>query len=212
MKDIPVFATEAGVASILLKEIPYRQLAYIHIQDVQPGKLRELADECAGFCRAAGAETVFAAGHPELEAYPFHHSVMIMQGPADFEPTEKLWPVTEQTVSRWREIYNRRMKGVDGVATMTAHDEKEILSSGGAYFVHRDGEALGIGWVEPGKLLCVAGEKPGAGASVLKTLLTAQGCQRVELEVASTNGRAIRLYESLGFIATGERSRWYQVL
>jgi len=36
--------------------------------------------------------------------------------------------------------------------------------------------------------------------------------QTMELEVASTNERAIRLYERLGFVKTAELSRWYQVL
>ena len=31
------------------------------------------------------------------------------------------------------------------------------------------------------------------------------------LEVASTNARAIRLYEKLGFLKTAEVSRWYCV-
>ena len=34
----------------------------------------------------------------------------------------------------------------------------------------------------------------------------------VELEVVSTNQRAIRLYEKMGFIKTKEISRWYRVL
>ena len=212
MKDIPVFTTDFGVASIILKEIPYRSLAYVRVQDVQPGALKELIGECVDFCRAAGAETVFATGHPELEGWPMHHSVLIMRGPAGLEPEGNLWPVTEETVSQWREIYNRSMKDVDSAASMTSFDEKEIMNSGGAYFVHTDAEVLGIGWVEEGKLLCVAAQKPGMGSRVLKTVLTAQGAESVELEVASTNERAIRLYEKMEFVKTGERSRWYQVL
>ena len=38
MKDFPCFATDDGVASLILKEIPYRQEAYIRFQDVQPGR------------------------------------------------------------------------------------------------------------------------------------------------------------------------------
>ena len=33
MKDFPVFTTENGVASLILKEIPYRGEAYIHLRD-----------------------------------------------------------------------------------------------------------------------------------------------------------------------------------
>lgn len=212
MKDIPIFTTDYGVASIIMKEIPYRGIAYVRVQDVQPNAIRELMGECVEFCRAAGADAVFAAGHQDLECYPFHHSVLIMSGPADFEPEANLWPVTDKTVTRWREIYNQGMTGIDGAATMSVQDETRIFDSGGAYFVHRDGKLLGIGWVDDGELICVVGTQPGAGRCVLKTLLTAQSRDRVILEVASTNTRAIRLYESLGFIQTGVRSQWYQVL
>ena len=41
MKDFPVFTTEYGVSSLILREVPYRQEAYIHIQDVQPDSLSE---------------------------------------------------------------------------------------------------------------------------------------------------------------------------
>ena len=212
MKDIPIFTTDYGVASILLKEVPYRSIAYVRVQDTQPGALKDLIGECVQFCRAAGAQTVLASGHPAMEDWPCHHSILTMRGPTWMEPEANLWPVTGDTVTQWREIYNRKMKGVDNAATMTALDEKSIVSSGGAYFVHSAGQLLGIGWIEEGRLLCVAAERPGMGRRVLRTLLTAQGSEWVELEVASTNERAIRLYEGMGFAKTGERSRWYRVL
>ena len=56
MKDFPCFATDDGVASLILKEIPYRQEAYIRFQDVQPGRFAPFLQECVSFCRMAGAE------------------------------------------------------------------------------------------------------------------------------------------------------------
>ena len=42
MKDFPVFTTEYGVASLILKEIPYQGTAYITLQDsLEPEKLLE---------------------------------------------------------------------------------------------------------------------------------------------------------------------------
>ena len=35
MKDFPLFTTENGVASLILKEIPYRSEAYIILRDTQ---------------------------------------------------------------------------------------------------------------------------------------------------------------------------------
>ena len=213
MKDIPMFTTDYGVASLVLKEIPYRGQAYVRVLDVQPGQIRELIAECVSFCRMVGADAVYATGQDDLARWPVYTSVYEMQGDAlvDWEKTENLFPVTEQTVTRWREIYNERMRGVDNAATLESRDEKRILESGGAYFVHRQGELLGIGWLDEGKLLAVASAVPGAGERVMNTLMSLDEGGRLCLEVASTNERAIRLYERLGFIKTREISCWYRV-
>ena len=93
-----MFTTEYGVASLILKEVPYRQEAYIIIQSTeQPG---ELLKECVSFCRMAGAEKIYAKGHELLEQYPLHTAVYEMRGTAwvDKDQLECLFPVTEETV------------------------------------------------------------------------------------------------------------------
>ena len=212
MKDIPMFDTETGVSSLILKEIPYKQIAYIRVQSVQSGGLEEHLRECRSFCRMCGAEVILAQGHEELHQYPLHCAVLTMSGTVtDREPPAMVFPVTDETVRRWREIYNEKMAPVDNAATMSAFDEKKILASAGAVFVHEGGELLGIGWVEDCEILCVASVVPGAGERVMKTLLSLIDGEAVTLEVASTNTRAIRLYERMGFVTVGERSRWYHI-
>lgn len=213
MKDIPMFTTDTGVSTLLLKEVPHRQTAYVRVQDVQPGGLDGHLAQCVTFCRMCGADRVYAAGHPGLERYPLHCRILqmrlsLLEMP---EPTACLFPVTEKTVGRWREIYNERMRLVDNAATMTFFDEKEICASGGAYFVHADGQLLGIGWLKGSEILAVASVQPGAGARVVQTLLTLADSDAATLEVASTNERALRLYEKLGFVTVGEKSRWYTI-
>ena len=211
MKNFPVFATEFGVASLVLKEIPYRQTAYVTIQDsLEPEKLLE---ECVDFCRACGAEEVFAKGSHCLEKFPIHTVIYEMRGQARVEEgkVESLWPVTAENVSKWRQICNERMRHVDCSATQEKKDEKEILASGGAYFIHDHGKLLGIGWLREGELLLVASTVPGAGERVMHTLMSLVPGQQLKLEVASTNARAIRLYEKLGFVKGREVSWWYQV-
>lgn len=211
MKDIPVFDTETGVSSLLLKEIPYKQIAYVKVHSVQPGGLKDHIAECVSFCRMCGAARVFASGHEELQAWEHHCDVIpLAMALSDLEPEANLFPVTEQTVGRWRGIYNEKMAPVDNAATMTAFDEKEICA-GGAYFVHDAGELLGIGWLKGSEVLCIASVKPGAGERVLKTLLTAADSDLATLEVASTNTRAIRLYEKMGFLPSGEARSWYTI-
>ena len=84
------------------------------------------------------------------------------------------------------------------------------MESGGAYFVHENGELLGGGWLKEGELLLLAAV-PGAGERVMHTLMSLQPDQPMELDVASTNTRAIRLYEKLGFVKTEELRRWHKV-
>lgn len=213
MKDFPMFTTEYGLASLVLKEIPYRGAAFITIQDVQEGQFQEHLKECVSFCRMVGAERIYAKGHEALTEYPLHCIVYKMRMALNRrEPEACLWPVTEETVARWRDIYNKGMRPFDNHATMTSRDEKTILQSSGAYFVHRDGELLGIGWMEGNELLALVSGKPGMGETVARTLFTTVDADCITLEVVSGNDRAIRLYERMGFVKTGEVSRWYRVL
>ena len=129
MKDIPMFTTEYGVASLMLHEVPYRQEAYIRVHDVQPGHLEDLIRECMGFCRAVGAERVYwSAGDSEGELYA---AVYEMQGTAwvDSEKLESLFPVTRETVIQFRQLLNEKMAGVDNAATITASDEFNIMNN-----------------------------------------------------------------------------------
>ena len=114
MKDFPIFTTDFGVASLVLREIPYRKEAYITVLDVQEGQLDQLIEECASFCRMAGAERIYAKGHEALMGYPVHALVIQMQGCIEVDPNmvSHLFPVTETTVGKWREICNKRMHDV----------------------------------------------------------------------------------------------------
>lgn len=214
MRDFPIFTTEYGIASLFLKEIPYRAEAYIRVGEVAGEDFDAHLRECVSFCRAAGAEHIYAAGHEALADYPLRCAVLEMRGEArvDREKLACLFPVTEKTVSRWREIYNRAMADVDNAATLEGREEGKILSSGGAYFIHRDGQLLGIGWMEDTRLLAVAAEERGSGEILMHTLMSLVEGADMTLEVASTNHRAIRLYEKLGFIQTRELTAWYAVL
>lgn len=211
MKDFPVFPTQHGAASLILKEIPYRGEAYIQIQSTQEPDA--LLEECIHFCAACGAERVYAAGHDILEAaYPLHTSIYRMTGTIQLHEEEipSMFPVTEQTAERWRECYNQRMKNVDNAATLERRDTPNIVQ-GNAYFIHRNGTLLGIGWIEGNKLRAIASMQPGAGEALCRAMQSLIPQQQMTLEVASTNQKAVALYERLGLIKVEELSRWYQV-
>ncbi len=212
MRDIPMFTTEYGVASLFLREIPYRGRAHIKIQSsLEPEKLLE---ECISFCRMCGAEWIDAAGHAYLEQYPLITAILAMQCPRENIPETDacLFPVTEQTVGKWLEIYNDRMKDIPNSAYMDSKDGKELLQKGDGYFIHKDGKLLGIGKASTDFIDAVIATEPGAGETVVRALASILTEDIVKLWVASTNTRAIRLYERMGFVTVKELSRWYQVL
>lgn len=211
MKDFPMFTTEYGVASLILKEVPYRQEAYIIIQSTQQPK--ELLEECISFCRVVGAEKIYARGHEFVESCPLHCAIYEMRGqvPVDEQKTANLWPVTPENIGTWRDFLNSRMKGIDNAGTLEKSGEKEILDLGGAYFVHRGGNLLGAGWIVDGELMLIAAAEKGMGEQVLHTLLSAAASEEIRLQVVSTNERAIGFYEKMGLIKTAELRRWYRV-
>lgn len=212
MQNIPAFATDTGVSTLILEEIPYKKVAFVRIQDAQPGGLKAHLAECATFCTVAGAEKVLASGNGELSEYPLHSIVYRMAMPLTHrEPEAALWPVTRENVGRWRELYNRAMAGFDNHATLTSRQETDIVQSGGACFVHRDGLLLGLGWIQGNELTALVSLVPGMGETVARTLLTLIPDDMVTLEVVSHNTRAIRLYQRMGFVITGELRRWYRI-
>ena len=211
MRNIPVFTTEYGAATLILESIPARKEAFIRIlSSLEPEKLLL---ECQDFCVACGAERVFASGHECLEAFPFAMAILQMNGNRQSvgETDAALFPIQEKTASQWRNIYNEKMSGVPKAAFITEIAMKKRLKEGNAYFVHRDGQLLGIGVASGNQIDAVAVVVPGAGETVVQALCHALSEDVVTLEVASTNQRAIRLYERLGFIPVQEISRWYKI-
>ena len=211
MRDIPVFTGEHGVASLTLSQIPYKQEAYIRIQSsLDP---EHFLEECAGFCRAAGAERIFFTGY-ESHNYPVYMELMEMAVLRENLPDTDaaLMPLQEKILGEWIEIYNRRMRSVPASSYMRVQDGKQLLSAGDAYFVHRGEQLLGIGVASGGTIQAIASVVPGAGRDVLLALNHALFGERVVVEVASENAAAYKLYTSLGFLPTRMILRWYQFL
>lgn len=206
MKDFPVFTTAWGVSSLTLRQIPYRGDAYIKVQTVQPEGLEAHVRECADFCCMAGAIRVYVSAQglePQVR-------VLELRGVSnpDIDLVEHIFPVTEETVGAWRRIANERMAGVELAAALDRKAEAEILASGGAYFIHRAGELLGIGWIHEETLRLLAGVVPGMGERVAHTLLSVQPGLSLRIEVASSNEKALRLYEKLGFLPVRSLEDW----
>ena len=211
MRDIPIFTTDLGVSSLTLNQIPYTKRAYIRIQDTQNGEA--FLEECISFCRAAGAEEIFATGHTVCERFPGETKILKMQ--ADIQSIgdtdAALFPVTEETLESWRGIYNEKIQRIPNGAYMTIQAGNDLLAAGDGYFIHKSGVLLGIGKASGEQIDWVASVRPGAGADVVRALCHTLTSDSVCLEVSSENQKAMNLYHNLGFLVTSVISVWYRV-
>ena len=212
LRDFPFFATSYGVASLVLNQIPYTSSAYIRIQSAADGE--KLLSECVDFCRAAGAERIFATGHPVCEQFQSHTQIIKMTAPVSSvgETDASLFPVTEETLEKWREIYNRKIRSIPNASYMSIKQAKEFRVQCSMYFIHRDAVLLGIGMVDGNALRFVASLRSGAGQDAVRGLCHSIADDFVELEVATANTKAVSLYERLGFVPSALVATWYQII
>lgn len=211
MKDLPFFTTENGIAALGLKQIPYNGYGYITIHDsMQP---QQLLQECCDFCKAVGAEKICATGHAFLQEFPLHTIVNLMRCPRElFAHTEAVaQPVQTTSLELFRELYNGAMKTVQNASYMSPADAEQILSKGKGYFIYRDDVLLGIGVAGDSRIDAIISLVKGCGEIVLLALNQVLCGEYVEVEVASTNTRAMKLYNRMGFRIVHELSRWYKI-
>ena len=160
-----------------------------------------------------GAEKIVAKGHSYLESFPFDAEILQMEcsrsaiGKTDAVAVA----VTSDTLPAWRHIYNEKMENVPHASYMTENDAKELLIKGDGYFIYFGDRLLGIGKASDGIIHTLAAVKPGAGETVMTALTSVLEAETIQLTVASTNKRAMRLYHRLGFQRTETISTWYRV-
>lgn len=211
MKNIPMFTTEAGTASLIFEEIPYKKEAYIRIHDTSSPQV--LVDEAVSLCRAAGAELVFATGCAFLEKYPFHTEIVRMEYKKEILTTGKLKlvPVEPDTLLQWCDIYNENMRTVPNTATLYEAKLKKEKLLNNCYFVYEDINMIGIGVVRKGVIDAVVSLVRGRGKDVMLALCNALDDEIVSVEVAVNNLPAISLYKKMGFVEVESMSKWYCV-
>lgn len=211
MKDIPVFTTEHGAAGLVLRQIPYCQTAYITLYDTQ--EPAPLLEECVGFCRACGAEEIYATGHEYLARYPLFTGLVQMERPkAGLMITDaKLVPVTADTAEKWRKLSNDRMAQVPMAAYFTPQEDKALVKDGDCYFVEKDDVLIGIGKASGDTIHTIASLVPGMGETVMLALIAVLTGGNIRLTVSQHNEKALALYARMGFLPTGEHRKWYRV-
>ena len=117
----------------------------------------------------------------------------------------------QETLPQWRHIYQEKIRSVPNAAWLSDSDARQMLADGEAYFVHREGKLLGIGRVKGNELQWVAAVEQGAGRDVVAALANCILAEELWLSVSADNIKAMKLYESLGFVATQELSKWYKI-
>lgn len=210
MKDIPIFATENGVAALSLQQIPYSGFAHITVHSTED--LPAFIQECVEFCKAVGAEKVLACGHSELVQYPVYTQILGMQMQLTDDVSDAcLFPVTESSLDEWLCIYNNGMMNVPNATILSKQMGKDLLTRKGAYFVHENGTLLGIGAVEDDTVLAIVSCIKGAGERIMTALCSVVNGDTVKVEVAENNIPAMKLYQRIGFVSTGVLKTWYDV-
>ena len=219
MKNIPIFTASNGLASLILREIPYSGRAYVMVRAVWRGETAALLEECGQFCRAAGAETVFASDG--LEPLPARHAYDMVElrcRRADLPVPDRvlpLEPLTADNAAAYLEIYNRCFRDLPGARAYDQTDIRRLLGKNLAFLVRWQGNYAAVAELAEGGL-AGAGVLPefrgqGLGRELVLTVLHRLETPEVTLKTASTNAAALSLYRRLGFGQTQITSRWWQL-
>ena len=211
MRNIPLFATELGVASLVLEQIKYNKMAYIRIQS--SSSLKEFLQECVGFCRAAGAEKIFATGEQIAELYDESVSVIRMMRLREGmeRGTSKLVSILPADIEDFRGIYNSAMRNIPNASGMSIQSANEILQQGSGYFVYQEDERIGLGIAEEEWIHGIVSLKKGMGMTIMQALNTVLCGEEIHVELNDSNIAAKTLYERMGFTTYEVVSKWYKI-
>lgn len=205
------------MASLVLREIPYSGAAYVLVRSVWNGQTAALLEECASFCRAAGAQRVYASdGRNDLPGEHAYDMVMLtMQRENLPELTNPaiLEPISVQNGAEYLAVYNACFRDLPGAASYGKKDLGRLIEHGSGFLTRKNGVCVGVVELEKDELagICVLPEFKGLGYDLALTALHRLEHSVVRLKTASTNERALRLYRRLGFGNGTCISRWWLI-
>lgn len=215
MKDIPIFTGTHGIATLILSQIPWSGRGYVMVRSVWDDA-KAFLDECLGFCRACGAKEVYASWETQQLPVPHGYDVLQMTMKKSDLPdgpdiaTEDL---TQENSDAFLEIYNTCFLPIHNAASYGTKDIGQLLGEETAYLVKKDGSYAAIAEISRQGLeaIAVLPQSKGLGFDLARTVLRKVPSVDLTLKVASTNHRAIRLYERLGFQTTKILSQWWKL-
>jgi GNAT superfamily N-acetyltransferase len=219
MNNIPVFTTQGGTATLILREIPISGKAYVLLRTVLPGQAENLVAECASFCKMCGAEQIFASWAdgdlpflaPAYDIYLLHVEKSALP---DGQPV-RLVPMTPENDAIYQRIYNRCFSHVSHAASYDRGQIARIYREHQRAFLalDEDERPYGIGELHGDELAAIAvlPKYRGRGMDLAISLLHLCPGEDLKVTVVSDNASAMRLYEKLGFHLAGVESKWFRV-
>lgn len=217
MKNIPMFTSSYGVATLILREIGWSGHAYVLVRSVWNGRTAQLLEECRGFCRAVGAEEIYASWETnELPAEHAYDMIAMIRPKADLpEPVQsvELEQVTPETAEEYLRIYNRCFRDVPSAASYDRKSLEPLYGEDLAWLARVDGRFAGVAEISKEGLegIAVLPEFRGLGRDLALSVLPMVPSPTLRLKVASTNRRAMALYDRLGFVREKLERRWYRL-
>ena len=214
MKDIPMFTGTHGLASLVLKEITVSGRAYVVVRAIWNGQTEAFLQECLSFCRAVGAEQVYASyGSEELPAV-HAYDMIAMELEKEKLPTGdpvELEPLTPENRQAFLDIYNTCFREMAGASTYGKEDLNRLFDTDCAFLAKKEGKYAAIAEISENGLesIAVLPEFRGLGYDLALAVLPMVPRKTVRLKVASTNEKALALYTRLGFERKEPLSRWY---
>lgn len=215
MKDIPVFTGTHGVATLVLKQVPWSGCAYVLVRSVWTDAAAFL-QECLGFCRACGAERVYASW--ELEELPGEHAYDMLQMQMEKAALPQMDAVAVESVTRenaddFLTLFNHLFCPVPNAVAYTDKDLSRLAAEQTGFLVYQGGEPVALAEISKQALeaIAVAPRAKGLGYPLAVTVMEMVPSKTITLKVASTNEPALRLYARLGMKQTAVLSRWWKL-
>ena len=217
MKNIPMFTGQHGMATLVFRELSYSGCAYVLVRAVWNGETAAFLEECRSFCRAVGAEKIYASW--EENALPANHAYDVLglcreksglSLPRREVELEELRPANG---ADYLQIYNTCFRPVSGAASYDKQDLQRLYGQDCAFLAKIDGEYAAVAEISKEGLesIAVMPQYSGLGYDLSLTVLPMVPSLTLRLKVASTNRRALELYQRLGFEQENIRSRWYEL-
>ncbi len=217
MKNIPVFTSSYGIATLILREIPWNGTAYVLIRSVWNDQKAALLEECKSFCRAVGTERIYASWElEELPAEPAWEMRIMTRPKAGLPEPEQpltLEPLTKENSGDYLRIYNACFREVPCAASYDRTSLEPLYGEDLAWLAKVEGVYAGVAEISKAGLegIAVLPEYRGLGYELALAVLPMVPSTELRLKVASTNRRAISLYERLGFVCAETEKRWWRL-